>query len=375
MKQSMTGMFLRVIGYQDAGKTKAKGNINGKKRGEKMNLNNLKPGMKVKNYKELCKLLEIEPKTSNSKKKQLKEIDEVIKYEKSGQAFTIKEIYDKKTIKAIPAKPRDKRYKNPKNIYSKYIQHVLLQYLNFNTTDGIIYMTKTDIYKMLGLVNKSFGSVKSEKEFLEIFNHITMEEINIVKTQACAKMNSILKSALNSLRSKRLISYFTVVTLQELDGTFRTATDNEIQKIDTIEHDILKELGCSYIWEIYEKKIYRTFYDKVEEEMEKEGWKYAQRKLKIIFTNEYIVEEMNKLSIELEKIQLNEELMLFLKKDLEKRHEKFNQTYKPAAIGINKIYEEMIHKPENALYAIPKEECMEKYSLIADSFIKYVISE
>ena len=67
--------------------------------------------------------------------------------------------------------------------------------------------------------------------------------------------------------------------------------------------------------------------------------------------------------------------MLFLKKDLEKRHEKFNQTYKPAAIGINKIYEEMIHKPENALYAIPKEKCMEKYSLIADSFIKYVISE
>lgn len=87
----------------------------------------------------------------------------MIKYEKSGQAFIIKEIYDKKTIKAIPAKPRDKRYKNPKNIYSKYIQHVLLQYLNFNTTDGIIYMTKTDIYKMLGLVNKSFGSVKSEK--------------------------------------------------------------------------------------------------------------------------------------------------------------------------------------------------------------------
>lgn len=35
----------------------------------------------------------------------------------------------------------------------------------------------------------------------------------------------------------------------------------------------------------------------------------------------------------------------------------------------------MISKPENALYAIPKEECMEKYSLIADSFIKYVISE
>ena len=82
---------------------------------------------------------------------------------KLGGVHHKKEIYDKKTIKAIPAKPRDKRYKNPKNIYSKYIQHVLLQYLNFNTTDGIIYMTKTDIYKMLGLVNKSFGSVNQKK--------------------------------------------------------------------------------------------------------------------------------------------------------------------------------------------------------------------
>lgn len=331
--------------------------------------------MKVKNYKELCKLLGIEPKTSNSKKKQLREINELIKYRKSGNSFIIEEIYNKKVVKAQSVKPRDKRYKNPKNIYAKYIQNIILQYLNYNTSDGIIYMTKTDVYKMLGLINKSFGSIESEKEFLEIFNNITMEEINIVKTQAYAKMNSILKSALNSLRSKRLISYFTIVTVQDLEGNFRTATDTEIQKIDSIEHEILQELGCSYIWEIYEKKIYRTFYDKVHVEMEKEGWKYAQRKLKIIFTNKYIVEEMNKLTLELQKIQLNEELMLFLKKDLEKKHEEFNKTYKPPAIGINKIYEEIIQKPENALYTIPKQECIGKYNLIADYFIKYIISE
>ena len=39
-----------------------------------MNIENLKEGMVVKNYKELCKLLEIEPKISNSKKAQLKEM-------------------------------------------------------------------------------------------------------------------------------------------------------------------------------------------------------------------------------------------------------------------------------------------------------------
>lgn len=335
----------------------------------------LHPGMIVKNYKELCKILGIEPKTSNSKIRQLKEIEELISYQKSGHAFIIKEVYDKKTLKFTLSKPRDKRYKNPRNIYTKYIQHILLQYLNFSTSNGTIYMTKTDIYKMLGLINESFGSSKSEKEFLEIFNNITMEEINVIKTHAYTKMNSILKSALNSLRAKRLISYFTVVTVQTLDGNTKVATDDEIQIIDSIEHDILNELGCNYIWEVYEKKIYKTFYDKVHIEMKKSGWKQAQRKLKIIFTNEYIVEEMNKLTLELQKIQLNEELMLFLKNDLEKKHKQFNEVYKPAAIGINTIYEEMIHKPENALYTIPKEECIEKYSIIADYFIKYITSE
>lgn len=332
----------------------------------------LHPGMIVKNYKELCKILGIEPKAGDSKKKQLNEINEYITYRKSGYSFIIESVSEKKIFKSIQLKPRDKRYKNPRNIYTKYIQHILLQYLNFNTSDGIIYMTKTDVYRMLGLINESFGSSKSEKEFLEIFNNITIEEINVIKTHAYAKMNSILKSALNSLRSKRLISYFTVVTVQTLDGKFVIATDNDIQKIDSIEHEVLKELGCNYIWEIYEKKIYKIFYDKVHSEMEKLGWKQAQRKLKIIFTNEYIVEEMNKLTLELQKIQLNEELMLFLKNDLEKKHKAFNDIYKPAVIGINKAYEEMIHKPENVLYAVSKEECLEKYKIIADSFIKYI---
>lgn len=97
----MTGMFLSIIGFLGVGKIKVKENTNGKKRGDKMNLSNLKPGMKVKNYKELCKLLEIPVKGGDAKKKQMKEIDEVIKYEKSGQAFIIKEIYDKKQLNLL----------------------------------------------------------------------------------------------------------------------------------------------------------------------------------------------------------------------------------------------------------------------------------
>lgn len=337
-----------------------------------INTSKLQPGMVVKNYKELCRLLGVPVKTSNSKTKQLKEFDQYFKYHKYGRSFIIDEIYETKVIKIEQPKPRDKRLKNPRNIYAKYVQLILCHYLTKESSNGVIYMTKTDIYKMLGLINESFGSYEAEKEFLEVFNHITMDDINVVKTQAYAKMNSILNKSLNGLRGKRLISYFTVVTLQESSGKTRIATDEEIKKIDTIERDTLTKMGCTYIWEIYEKKIYHKFYQEVRKEMRKSGWEKAQRKLKIIFTKEYILKEIDNLDIQLNKIQLNEEFMKFLQEDIKNKHEAFNKKYIPPALGYSSRYSKAIRKPENCLYVIPEEECIEKHSIIAEAFIRYI---
>lgn len=328
--------------------------------------------MKVKNYKELCELLGLIPKAGNSKPKQLEGIGQYIKYHKYGRAFIIDEVYETKVIKVEQPKPTDKRLKNPRNIYAKYIQLILCYYLTKEESDGVIYMNKTDIYKMLGLINDSFGSYEAEKEFLEVFNHITMDDINVVKTQAYAKMNSILNKSLNSLRSKRLISYFTVVILEETSGKRRPATDEEIKKIDTIEHNILQEMGCTYIWEIYEKKIYHEFYQRVNKEMKKSGWEKAQRKLKIIFTHEYILKEIQNLDIQLNKIQLNEEFIKFLQQDIQNKHETFNKKYVPPAFGTNSRYLNAIKRPENCLYVISKEECIKKHKIIAEAFIRYI---
>lgn len=335
----------------------------------------LEPGMKVKNYKELCGLLGVRPTTGEAKKKQLKDFEQFFKSHKYGRSFIIDEIYETKVIKIEQPKPTDKRLKNPRNIYAKYIQLILCHYLTKEKSNGIIYMTKTDIYKMLGLINESFGSYKAEKEFLEVFNHITMEDINVVKTQAYAKMNSILKSSLNSLRAKRLISYFTVVMIEETSGEIRPATNLEIKIIDQIEREILNKYNCTYIWQIYERKIYTQFYQEVRNEMKKKGWESAQRRLKIIFTDEYLLKEIDRLDVQLSKLQLNEEFQKFLQADIKKKHESFNKKNKPPAIGINTQYEEIIKKPENALYVIPKDECMAKHRLITEAFISYVTSE
>ena len=68
-----------------------------------MNIDNLKEGMIIKNYKELCKLLDIRIYQGNSKDAQMKELAMYVDYEKQGQKFIIKEIY------AFPKEKEDGR--------------------------------------------------------------------------------------------------------------------------------------------------------------------------------------------------------------------------------------------------------------------------
>lgn len=58
-----------------------------------MNVDKLKEGQIIKNYKELCGLLEIKVEAGNSKKAQLKELERFAKYHKEGNKFIIDEVY------------------------------------------------------------------------------------------------------------------------------------------------------------------------------------------------------------------------------------------------------------------------------------------
>ena len=59
-----------------------------------MNIGNLKEGMVVKNYKKLCKLLEIEVKSGNTKISQMKELETFCSFHRNGQKIIIDKIYD-----------------------------------------------------------------------------------------------------------------------------------------------------------------------------------------------------------------------------------------------------------------------------------------
>lgn len=200
-------------------------------RGEQMNLDNIKPGMRIKNYKELCRLLEIEPKTSDSKKKQLKEIDEVIKYEKSGHAFIIKEIYDKRTIDLMQLKYRERSHKNQRNIYIRHINPILLQILNNSPGKKLNSIAFKDICILLNLSEVT----ENEKYIFKNIDGTELEMTQVQRTFAIQKMASILKSAINSLVNKRYI------TCQYSERKYTISLSSSVNVINLQEEEFQKE--------------------------------------------------------------------------------------------------------------------------------------
>ena len=73
-----------------------------------MEIENLTEGMEIKNYKELCNILNIETKAGNSKKAQLRELERCCNYVKEGNKFIIKEIYPIPIKKVYPSNGKGK---------------------------------------------------------------------------------------------------------------------------------------------------------------------------------------------------------------------------------------------------------------------------
>lgn len=81
-------------------------------------------GMIIKNYKELCVILNEEAKTGKAKQLQLKNWKRYFDWEKDGQKFIIVDRYD------TPLPKEDLRRKGNNSIYKNYIELILLQYLS-----------------------------------------------------------------------------------------------------------------------------------------------------------------------------------------------------------------------------------------------------
>lgn len=129
-----------------------------------MNTKNLKNDMIVKNYTEMCLLLEEEKKTGYSKIAQHKEWERHFSFGKDGHKYIIKEIFE------TPV-PRGFR---PDDIYTKDVNTILKYMLSDNNRysnsyigDARQYFTMKNLLVLCGFTNERWSKIDNIEEYAE----------------------------------------------------------------------------------------------------------------------------------------------------------------------------------------------------------------
>lgn len=319
-------------------------------------INNLKVDMVIKNYKELCQLIEVKPKTGNSKKAQIKWFKEHFTYKKEGNKIIIDEILTTKT------QPKPLRGGSNNNIpYKENIEKLILDILAQNNNKGKIFLSRNKFFYALEMVNvnylDTYGRLDKWSKHLDIDEYIMREWIDT----AGGVLERSVESALSSLRDKALIIWskeMTICKLVEVESSevidqqvkrdeygeetvryimkkhmrdeVREANDEEKKQVLRTEKDILDQIGCVDKSEVIKKGMWQDFKIKLDSILlNKYRIKYHFQSYKILSNPEHIQREFRKRYL-LDSDTRKEEKIITNSSVMDRLEENANSRYKNA---------------------------------------------
>lgn len=261
-----------------------------------MNISKLEVGMIIKNYKELCNLLEVDVKVGKSKILQFQNFDRYFNYEKKGNSFIIKSINSEPTVKV------DNRGK--KGIYNDLFQFMFIHLLQ--KYDGQAIISKSKLKSYLGLINENYNKGYKNRTIIARDLNVSNEIVNDFFNLNNSNSNRLITNTIKSLENKRLIDA-QECTMIKLYNKF------EYRKASTVERDeILKleKLALDYFGfkDIMSAKRSNSYVDyrKYRKDILKKylNVEFTYKAYDIVFLKDYIPSEIeylqNKIITELE---------------------------------------------------------------------------
>lgn len=282
----------------------------------KMNLKNICEGMVIKNYQELCKLLEVEAKTGNSKLAMLKELSRYCLYTKVNRQYIIQKIYD------TPKSREDNRMK-----YLQYVEPIILNHLS--KSDSEIELTFNDLYKIIGLPVEICNTEKLlelSKSYFDDKDGCTEFIINYIVHLIKETSNRFLLTALNKIQKDKAIKYNEILRFIYANYS-RLATQSEISKFKKIKETVRDEMGYKTMFAINLNKARKIkYWSKVENSCKQEFHtsiiisKFNIQVLDKTLTKKY--ERANLLEIQ---SLLRKEIKNYIKSYISKQNERSNK--------------------------------------------------
>ena len=167
-----------------------------------MRINNLYEGQVIKNYKELCGILEESIKGGKSKQLQIKEFERYFEYHKEGNKFVIDKIFLKPKEKMNTKSSNGIMSRINQGEYSKEVFPLVKNFVCKN--ENIEYISKGKLLKILKLKNNNYDIAreypKEVAEYLskELNINITKEDIEFITyaiyNNATEKINNAFKN-------------------------------------------------------------------------------------------------------------------------------------------------------------------------------------
>ena len=127
-----------------------------------IDIDNLKVGQTIKDYKTLCEALCIKPATGKSKQIQMEKISQYIKYKKLGRGYYIEEILDQ------PDHIMSSKSKSP---YIKLIETLLSAHLIGNKESTSSYTYK-QLFQILSMASDKYDGIYKDDSYEYFYNNI-----------------------------------------------------------------------------------------------------------------------------------------------------------------------------------------------------------
>lgn len=228
-----------------------------------MKIENLTQGQIVKNYKELCNLLNIKITTGTAKKAQLKELDQYCEYHKEGNKIIIDSIRDKPLYILAP---------NSK--YIDLIGDMLVNYLytECRSSGYNITLSVGSIMQIVGLVNDNYSIGNRHKLELSQVLNIDLLSVYYFYNNTRGEFKRIIERSLNSLQNRRVIFFNNSITICVKAGNSKkyivtNKEDDNGKIILNIEKEVLESMGFNSMRELWLKGKFKQFQNKVKKKL------------------------------------------------------------------------------------------------------------
>lgn len=256
------------------------------------NTDNIYVGQVVKNYKELCRLLEVKPKTGKSRQLQEKDFFRYFDYEKLkySQEYVILDIYDE---------PLKKNEQAKNSLYCNALKLMIMYEVSkapIVDKNGVytIYTTLNKLIKKIEILSIFFDkditnflldkfSELTKCDLIDIDKNYFVKRLSIFKTVIKRKHKGNIDYALKRLKEQNIIhydSYSVIVERIEDNKNYRQADFNEEVLIESAKKEAALAVGYpnSNTASLYNPKEY---HNKLNEIYHKKGWLYVFNEIKI----------------------------------------------------------------------------------------------